>query len=233
MISDLVRNLTSPIQSPVPTDKGICINEQENSKNTKSEDTNYVKVVKYETLIEDINFKLATNTTLFDCNTALALIYDYDKCNKYGKIIMDKSRLFITAKGRRAWQFDHGSYNEFKDLKRRINGAKEFIQSCREEQNMEERYKFIFWALMILTVDKTDEVKHLSLICDFAKMLYITDDEFEDIIQVIKIIYDEFTSDYVFKSENVPLVLGVLFNLNVKQPTDSKVERKSFFGRNK
>ena len=39
---------------------------------------------------------------------------------------------------------------------------------------------------MILTVDKTDAEDHLALICDFAKMLRITEDEFEDIIQTIK-----------------------------------------------
>ena len=30
-------------------------------------------------------------------NTALALIYDYDKCNDYAKVIMDKSTLFFKA----------------------------------------------------------------------------------------------------------------------------------------
>ena len=44
-------------------------------------------------------------------------------------------------------------------------------------------------------------------------MLRITEDEFEDIIQVIKIIYNEVTNEYVFKSENIKNTLGPLVNL--------------------
>lgn len=87
------------------------------------------------------------------------------------------------------------------------------MQLCRTTANSTEGYKFIFWALMILTVDKADAEEHLALICDFAKMLGITEDEFEDIIQTVKIIYNEVTTEYVFKSENIPSVLGSLFNM--------------------
>lgn len=183
-----------------------------------------MRMAKYETLIEDINSNIKKRVGIFGRllggnstgNTALALIYDYDKCNEYAKVIMDKSTLvFITSydKNTDLWKRDYPTYGEFKDVKRRIDASKKLIQLCRNTINSTEGYKFVFWALMILTVDKTDAEDHLALICDFAKMLRITEDEFEDIIQTIKIVYNEVTTEYVFKSENIPSVFGSLFNM--------------------
>lgn len=62
---------------------------------------------------------------------------------------------------------------------------------------------FIFWALMLLSVNKTNETERLSLICDLARILKVTDDEVMDIVQVIKVIYQE-TETPVFRSEAVP-----------------------------
>lgn len=77
------------------------------------------------------------------------------------------------------------------------------MQLCRRFENQKEGYKFIFWALMVLTVDQSDAEEHLSLICDLANMLHITDDEFEDIIQVVKTVCNGSMSEYIFKSEKV------------------------------
>lgn len=60
---------------------------------------------------------------------------------------------------------------------------------------------------------KTDAEEHLALICDFAKMFGITEDEFEDIIQVIKIVYNGGTTEYEFKSDNVQRIFESLFNM--------------------
>ena len=62
---------------------------------------------------------------------------------------------------------------------------------------------FIFWSLMLLSVNKTNEAEKLSLICDLARILMVTDDEVMDIVQVIKVIYQE-TETPVFRSETVP-----------------------------
>lgn len=191
-----------------------------------------MRMAKYETLIEDINSNIKKSRGPFEGflgisralaaggnstgNTALALIYDYDKCNEYAKVIMDKSTLVFNTSDdviTDLWKRDYPTYGEFKDAKRRIDASKKLIQLCRNTINSTEGYKFVFWALMILTVDKTDAEDHLALICDFAKMLRITEDEFEDIIQTIKIVYNEVTTEYVFKSENIPSVLGSLFNI--------------------
>ena len=190
-----------------------------------------MRMAKYETMIEDINSKIKKSRDFFDFlgfgrligmvgsstgNTALALIYDYEKCNEYAKVIMDKSTLVLNTSEdvtTDLWKRDYPTYGEFKDAKRRIEASKKLVQLCRNTINSTEGYKFIFWALMILTVDKTDAEEHLALICDFAKMLRITEDEFEDIIQTIKIVYNEVTTEYVFKSENIPSTLGALFNM--------------------
>lgn len=187
-----------------------------------------MRMAKYETMIEDINSNIKKSMGLLEMframgiggsskgNTTLALIYDYEKCNEYAKVIMDKSTLvFNTSKDATTdlWKRDYPTYGEFKDAKRRIEASKKLVQLCRNTIYSTEGYKFIFWALMILTVDKTDAEEHLALICDFAKMLRITEDEFEDIIQTIKIVYNEVTTEYVFKSENIPSTLGALFNM--------------------
>lgn len=190
-----------------------------------------MRMAKYETMIEDINSNIKKSRDIFGFlgfgrsigmggsstgNTALALIYDYEKCNEYAKVIMDKSTLVLNTSEdvtTDLWKRDYPTYGEFKDAKRRIEASKKLVQLCRNTINSTEGYKFIFWALMILTVDKTDAEEHLALICDFAKMLRITEDEFEDIIQTIKIVYNEVTTEYVFKSENIPSTLGALFNM--------------------
>ena len=185
-----------------------------------------MRMAKYETMIEDINSNIKKSINIFGFwgfvrsistgNTALALIYDYEKCNEYAKVIMDKSTLVLNTSEDETtdlWKRDYPTYGEFKDAKRRIGASKKLVQLCKNTINSTEGYKFIFWALMILTVDKTDAEEHLALICDFAKMLRITEDEFEDIIQTIKIVYNEVTTEYVFKSENIPSTLGALFNM--------------------
>ena len=194
---------------------------------------NDMRMAKFVTLIEDIDstinahkksYMRSKNTT---GNTALALIYDYNKCNDYAKVIMDKSTLFLTTSDdirTDLWKRDYPTYEEFKDAKRTIEAAKKLVQLCRNKTNAFERYIFIFWALMILTVDKTDAEEHLALICDYAKMLRITEAEFEDIIQTVKIVYNEVATEYTFKSERIPYVLGSLFNMYGGQDIEEYVE---------
>ncbi len=200
-----------------------------------------MRMAKYETFIEDINSNIKKSAGLSGFmrrmsmlnngsagNTALALIYDYDKCNDYAKVIMNKSTLFLNSSydplSTDLWKIDYPTYEEFKEAKRTIEAAKKFVQLCRTTANSTEGYKFIFWALMILTVDKTDAEEHLALICDFAKMLRITEDEFEDIIQTVKIVYNEVATEYTFKSESIPSVLGSLFNMYGGQDIEEYVE---------
>lgn len=175
-----------------------------------------MRMAKYETMIEDIDSTIRCGRGSLTGNTALALIYDYEKCNEYAKVIMDNSTLNFTkffGIYTDGWRTEYPTYDEFKDPKSRIEASKKLVQLGRRTVNVTERYKFIFWALMILTVEKTDAEEHLALICDFAKMFGITEDEFEDIIQVIKIVYNEVTTEYEFKSDDVQSVFEPLFNM--------------------
>lgn len=67
--------------------------------------------------------------------------------------------------------------------------------------------------MLVLTVDKTDEEEKLSLICDFSRMLKISDEEMMDILQVIKVIYHEQQEGFDFKTERVPYIFSRILNL--------------------
>lgn len=196
---------------------GNIINDKESKDCIKN-----IRNVKFETFISDIDNVISKKqrggfTAIiysFSTTTRLAMIFDYDKLNDYGKIIMENSALLITS-GENTLKYTDikEDIKEFKNQKLCIDRAKEFIKYCRMDENKQEGYKFVFWSLMVLTVDKTDAEENLSLICDFSKMLNITDAEMEDIIHVIKIVYNEVEKEYQFKTETIPNIFGKLFNL--------------------
>jgi hypothetical protein len=197
--------------------------------------SNDMRILKFETLINDVNEEInkrassiggVGSSAVFaainamnnrfnsyvtgnkSLNTSLALIYDYNQLNDYGKVIMDQSSLYITD-----WYTRYGDINSLKDTKNKIEAAKELVRYCRMDVNRKDAYNFIFWSMMALTVDKTDKEEHLSLICDFARMLKITDDEMVDILQVIKVLYHEEESGFEFKSDTVPSYFSRVLSL--------------------
>lgn len=119
-----------------------------------------------------------------------SLIFDYP-LNSYAEEI--KNNFIIRLKKSKdniedPW-WEKYKDSSFEDPKIRTNAAKDFVHYCNMPINRKEAYKFIFWSLMILTVDDREKEKHLSIICDFARMLHISDEEMEDLVTVIKIIY--------------------------------------------
>ena len=144
------------------------------------------------------------------------MIFEPENLNGFAKVICDKAIIYLQVAGSDGftdpWKEKYRT-ESFVDSKNRIDAAKDFVKYCRESNNRSEAYKFIFWALMILTVQRDDYDEKLSLICDFARMLRLTDDELMDISYTIKYIYNEVEKEYVFKSETIPAVLGKLFNL--------------------
>lgn len=187
--------------------------------------SNDMRIVKFETLINDVNEALDNKpfmgavlgvAAMFgrrqaSTNTSLALVFDYDKLNDYGKVIIERSRLYIMSSSNEyqdAWGEKYSDISAFKDNKYKIEAAKALVRYCQNEQNRKEAYKFVFWAMMVLTVDKTDAEQHLSLICDFARMLKITDDEMEDMLMVIRVLYHEEESGFEFKTEMVPNIFS-------------------------
>lgn len=149
-------------------------------------------------------------------NPAMCLIYDVDKVNDYGKVIMNHSNLFLCESNDKyydVWTQKYQDINDLKDEKKKMIAAKELVRLCRLDENRSEAYKFIFWALMILTVDKSDYEEHLSIICDFASMLKITEDEIDDILLIIKLIYHLPVEDKSMKTTTVTGVFEVIFYL--------------------
>lgn len=191
---------------------------------------NDMRIIKYRSLINDINYALEGKNTLIDSfkeiaatasssnledpdeknllfsNPSLALIYDYHKLNDFGKVIMEDSRLFESSKNnayKKAWMQKYSDIGKLEDIQNKIEASKELVRYCRMKANRKEGFKFIFWALMVLTVDDTDKDEHLSLICDFARMLKIDTDKVMDITQVIKAIYDE-EEQLTFRTKVIP-----------------------------
>ena len=165
-----------------------------------------MRMVKFESLIEDISRGLYYGKYIStgNDNKLLSLVFDYEKCNDYAKIIMDHSRFYVCP-----YLWWHYSFGECKDYlnnpKDKIATAKKLLTDLNENSSSREDAKlyFIFWNLMILTVDKSDAEEHLTLICDFAQSLHISDEEFGDIIQVIKMVYNRSGDRSILKSENV------------------------------
>ena len=62
-----------------------------------------------------------------------------------------------------------------------------FKEKC--VQGEYDKCSFIFWALMVLTVDNTDKEEKLSLICDFSRYLNVSDEEMQNIVKLIQAIY--------------------------------------------
>ena len=191
------------------------------------------RLVKFEFLMRDINKALGSSVRNGRYNATLSLIYDREQLNEFGKIIFKCSQLRFYV-GEKwyflLWQEKYGKdlSSAFKDERKQFEAAKELVTSINEGNWATDRYiyrykgegwrsdayRFIFWALMVLAVDETDKEEHLSEICDFAKMLKISDDEVADIINVIKYIFQNKTAKEIktlsvktiFK--NVPNIYG-------------------------
>lgn len=136
----------------------------------------------------------------------LAIIYDYDKLNGYGKAVMDR----VCELDENESDYEDFSHRvEFvekcKDMEYRMKAAKALVTDLNDSVYPDrEKLCFIFWSLMILAVDDTDKEEHLSLICDFAKMLKISDEEMLDIMQIIQAIY-HMEGNFAIKTRNVKL----------------------------
>lgn len=183
-----------------------------------------IKKDKYKLLINNINESIFLGSLNFgmlhlygayyetDCkkNTALALIYDYNKCNDLAKIIMDKSILkFVDDKKGYSMDSEYPNFEDLKDKKVKIEASRKLAKMCNKERS--NGYLFIFWALMVLTVDKTDAENHIAIICNFAKIFGIPKDGFEDIIHAVKAVYDETEKKYKCKSADTPEIIRQLF----------------------
>ena len=146
-----------------------------------------IKLLKFETMIEDINKEIFEDNYKKSMNIALALIFDYKQCNEYAKKIFEKSNLFFYSPN--IWEEEYTDIKLFNDIKTKLEATKSFIQFSRSNYFGDGKYIFIFCALMILVVDKYNVDEYFYTICDFAAMLQVTTKEFENIISIIKWIH--------------------------------------------
>ena len=170
--------------------------------------SNDMRIVKFKMMIREIFEDLGKRDLTGNLGEAvwnggyrsvwLSVIYDYDKLNSYGKIIMEQICEMDKDETKDYEVFLHQKkfVENCKDMEYRMKAAKALVVKLNEEDNEKtinfgkpKKISFIFWSLMILAVDDVDKEEHLSLICDFAKMLKISDEEMMDIVQVIRVIY--------------------------------------------
>lgn len=167
--------------------------------------TNDMRNLKFEAMIKDINEGLRINYGEDEGNNLpLRLIFDYDKLNEYGKIIMKNTSYNLEYKKDyiTPWELRYSEINEGNC----VAAAREYISLVKEPQNMDERLKFIFWSLMILTVHKgEDKDEKLTLICDFSRMLNVSDMAVSDLLNIIRCIYGKKRIVYV-KSQWIKMV---------------------------
>lgn len=125
-------------------------------------------IEKFKKLIESINATFPTKSG----GVNLGLIYDRCQLNDYGKVILDR--------------IGEDSYQSVADLsiEERVKLALSFKEKCQE--GICDKCAFIFWSLMLLTVDKTDQEERLSLICDYSRFLEISEEEMMNIIGLIR-----------------------------------------------
>ena len=190
---------------------------------------NEMRMAKFETLIEDINdsikkrhggilWSMAKSMSEMlqeeniNIQTSLFMIFSPETLNDYSVKICNTATFELVGNDDTygdPWASKYRTVS-FKDAKTKIEAAKDFVKYCRDDRNRSEAYKFIFWSLMILSVENESSDEQLSLICDFVRMLEITDDELLDIIYAIKCVYNENEDEekyvYVFKTNTVASV---------------------------
>lgn len=190
-----------------------------------------MRMAKFRVKMSEINSKVCDTTNRKNPDEyeySLMLIFSLDSLNEYGKAIMLEANLDHRIIVDPFYYFNANDYKErMSSPEQVITLTKDWVEALSKPHNFfgfkstsnansttsSRAYQFIFWALMILTVDKTNAEEHLSLICDFARMLHITDDELEDIVYVIKKIFYMAPEKYNFKSENVPSIFSAVLEM--------------------
>lgn len=147
-------------------------------------------------------------------NIALALLFDYDELNDYAKIIVDKTQAFFLKNKEDNYKLDKkltiGKYEipETFDEYKRKGFIEELLLLKENEHNEPEFFRLIFWALMIMTVDKKTAAKKLQDICEYSKLFGISE------------------KNMIFMFKTVNVVLGNKKN----QKYDDSVSKGIIFG---
>lgn len=162
--ANINKQSNTPTAGMVEKKAGRIAAEENTDDNRRKADNN---LEKFSALIENIKANLPMESDYID----LGLIYDYRRLNAYGKVILDK----INS--------NKGSCSVDLSMEEKLKMGFLFKERCRKGEC--NKYSFIFWALMVLTVDDTDKEKHLSQICDFSRFLEVDEEEMKNITRLI------------------------------------------------
>lgn len=210
--------------SILPVDKGFSASDGSSVVGHDPNDPNYypntdngedktnfgdeMKLWKFNKMVEDITMTIEDSlikpgdTYYPEELYCLGMVYNHRDINDYGKKIMLQKYVDINLMD---------SVCEYWDVKKSV--MEKLIEKCNSDDGKRIASRFLFWALMILIVDDTKQGEHLSLICDFAQVLGISNEEMLDIVNVIAIVYDKAEDSIEFHSN---LILKV-FNLLLKK----------------
>ena len=147
-------------------------------------------------------------------NIALVLLFDYDELNDYAKTIVDKTQAFFLNNKGSDYKLNKkltiGKYEipETFDEYKRKGFIEELLLLKENEDNEPEFFRLIFWALMIMAVDKKTAAKKLQDICEYSKLFGISE------------------KNMIFMFKTVNVVLGNKKN----QKNDDSVSKGMIFG---
>ena len=147
----------------------------------------------------------------FQINEELRVIFPMEEVNEYARVIIDNAVVF--AANPMINTLSHSGYSEqVKTSSPWLNPIRKLLYysaDCPPNQYPSADYiaarygidltngrfnlagcMFIFWALMILTVDDSQKDK-LSVICELASMMHVDSAAMCDIINIIRLVYGE------------------------------------------
>lgn len=151
-------------------------------------------------------------------NIALVLLFDYDELNDYAKIIVDKTQAFFLNNKECDYKLNKkltiGKYEipETFDEYKRKGFIDELILLKANEYNEPEFFRLIFWALMIMAVDKKTAATKLQDICEYAKLFGFDEKNVLFIFKMINVVLGNKKA----KKYNVDMIARMMFDNDFK-----------------
>ena len=151
-------------------------------------------------------------------NIALVLLFDYDELNDYAKIIVDKTQAFFLNNKGKDYKLNKkltiGKYEipETFDEYKRKGFIEELLLLKENKRNQPEFFRLIFWALMIMVVDKKTAAKKLQDICEYAKLFGFDEKNVLFIFKMINVVLGNKKA----KKYNVDMIARMMFDNDFK-----------------
>jgi hypothetical protein len=151
-------------------------------------------------------------------NIALVLLFDYDELNDYAKTIVDKTQAFFLNNKGSDYKLNKkltiGKYEipETFDEYKRKGFIEELLLLKENEDNEPEFFRLIFWALMIMAVDKKTAAKKLQDICEYSKLFGFDEKNVLFIFKMINVVLGNKKA----KKYNVDMIARMMFDNDFK-----------------